>query len=359
MIKLARNALSWLRLAVVSAAVAVLSPVPVFSQWNGGAEGLPNLMDEPVVVPAGIDPLNPTIVRNSFWPAFFGTPYTPQESGICVACEAAAGKFRMFRVDSRSTTQVSTAIGWFVPLSDLAAVSWLPPSSRTESGTFNGLSYSATQSRQSSSVAALMVTDGGVWSIVTGTVDVLSTSITTPAGPLQFDLQFFSLYKTHEDPAEAISWASDFASGALFDVEEWRTPGGGEQGGEPDYAGYATCKLAAENWKLEEEHKAVVKRDTDQADLSITERVIFGGATGGVIGGRWFRLGHRVPTHRQHCRRSRRSGHWNRNRRDRRRPFVLRAMAQYREDLSGDDGLDQENILRQNQGMQASQPHSR
>ena len=82
----------------------------------------------------------------------------------------------------------------------------------------------------------------------------------------------------------------------MFDVEEWRTPGGGEQGGEPDYAGYATCKLAAENWKLEEEHKAVVKRDTDQADLSITERVIFGGATGGVIGGGGgFALGTACP----------------------------------------------------------------
>lgn len=293
---LARNALSWLRLAVVSAVLAIISPHAAHSQWNGGAEGLPNLMDEPVVVPTGVDPLNPTIVRNLFWPAFFGTQYTAGKSSVCVACEQAAGKYRMFRVDAQSTTQVTTPIGWFVPLSELQAVTWLPPSSRSETGTFGGAAYSATQNRQTSSVAALMVTDGGVWSVVSGTVDVLTTTVTTPAGPLGFDLQFFSLYRTHEDAAEAISWASDFATGEVFQTEEWRPTDGGEQGGEPDYAGYNECKGKAEDDRIDDRHAADLVRIRDEGELSITERVIFPAAVAGGVGaGGGFGLGSVCP----------------------------------------------------------------
>lgn len=285
-----RTRLLLTRLCTVVVLATSIPSSLTFAQSPPPDESIPPLMDEPVLVPGGESGTSPEVVRGMFWPAFFGQPYSEGQSSICIGCEQTQGRHDAYVVGPVGSAQPFRKFGWFIPLSTPVSVTWIPDSTRSETGVISNVTYTANQSSRTKAVAALLISTTGNWSVVTGTIDELDTSLTTPNGGTQYTQSLFSIYATHADPTDATQWAADFATGALFDQDIFRPgPSGGEQGGEPDYAGYADCKLAAEIRKNDRIYNAGLTRDNGIAALNLTQRMLFvggaAGATGATIGG--------------------------------------------------------------------------
>lgn len=250
-----------------------------FAQPAPPNEGLPQLVDEPVWVPGGLGGDSPELVSTALWPALFSSPYVPGKSAICLVCEVESGKYRASLIEPPESAAPAHQIGYFVEIADPVPVAWIPNHNRFEAGTFEGESYSASQSSQTRAVVGYFVTDGGLWSLVSGTATRTQTAINRSAGNLDFTFDMLSVYSTHTDPLEAIDWTEDFAAGRVFAADEQRPPGGGSTPDPATCDRLRDCKLAADTTKVNQETAAAITRETMLAGLSPTKVIGIGGAS--------------------------------------------------------------------------------
>lgn len=230
------------------------------------------------------------IVRGVLWPAMFGVPYVPDQSSICLSCEIAAGKYEAVLLDTPGAAQPIRKVGTFILVGIPQPVSWLPNESRNETGTLNGSTYSANQTTQTKAVAGFLVTDGGIWSLISGTLTQADTSVSIAAGSFNFSLQTLSIYGTHLSVNDATEWTANFATGAIFDPlsNQPRGDGGGSTPGGPDCEGYRHCIGDRKQDRITARAIAEQTRNDKLADLhkntSIISQALEGGAWGGGVG---------------------------------------------------------------------------
>lgn len=292
---LARNALSWLRLAVVLAVLSILWTASASAQSSPPSEGLPPLMDEPIVVSsiAGIPTEEET--RALLWPALFGEAYVAGRSTVAIGPDSGTGRCEAYLVSPPGSSQMIRHIGTFVLTTGFEAVSWMPDGFASESGTIYGIPYTATETDHTDAVAGFLVTTQGTWSIISASSIRVDATITTANGETYVPLRLLVIAGTYWDATEANQWAHDYATGAIFGGVEVERGNGDHQANPRDCVGYRTCVHDAKLRRIERESNALILKDTQLSALSFRRNVILpaaagggGGATaGGLIGLFW------------------------------------------------------------------------
>ena len=215
---------------------------------SGPVHGTAPLLDEPlqIAVSPGAG------FHSAFWTSFFGRPYQEDCSRICIPCVDSVATYPAFSRECDATTARHTPFGT-VQITSMTPIAGVPATLTTrESQWVPGLSVTWAHQSTFYTVSGYVVSNTGVWSIVSGVVAKVDSQSLNPDVQANLRTSMLTVVGTHESIESATHFAIDLAAWSTAQ----RPPGPRsnpptEPEPGPDCEGYRACVDAVNQFRSE------------------------------------------------------------------------------------------------------------